>query len=76
MSTHTNDVCGYITPNYTTMIHVVGIYYGTIALSRGLTRITVNDSKIEGISPHDSRNNIRNNGTRLSGTTNCDAFHV
>ena len=41
MSTHTNDVCGYITPQYNTMIHVVGIYYGTIAISRGLTRITV-----------------------------------
>ena len=35
--THTTHVCDYITPNYTSMTHTVGIYNGTVSLYRDLT---------------------------------------
>ena len=47
--TQTNHVCDFITLNYTSMIHYVGIYQGTVAFYRDLTRITVSDIKSEWI---------------------------
>ena len=43
--TQTNHVCDFITLNYTSMTHCVGIYKGTVAFYRDLTRITVSDIK-------------------------------
>ena len=45
--TATNHVCDFITLNYTSMTHCVGIYQGTVAFYRDLTRITVSDIKSE-----------------------------
>ena len=56
------------------MSHRVGICWGTVAIYRDLTRITVSDSKTESISHHDFRNNIRNNYSRRTGTMNYDIF--
>ena len=47
--TQTNHVCDFITLIYTSMTHCVGIYYGTVAFYRDLTRITVSDIKSEWI---------------------------
>ena len=65
--TQTNHVCDFITLNYTTMSHCVGIYWGTVAFYRHLTRITVSDIKPEWIWHHSTRNNIRKNDTGLTG---------
>ena len=56
------------------MTHWVGIYYGTVALYRDLTRITVSDIKSEWIGLHSTRNNIRKNDTGLTGTIHYDIF--
>ena len=45
----TNHVCDFITVNYTSMTHCVGIYSGTVAFYRDLSRITVRDIKYEWI---------------------------
>ena len=45
----TNHVYDFITLNYTSMTHCVGIYQGTVAFYRDLTRITVSDIKSEWI---------------------------
>ena len=74
LSTDTKHVCGYITPNYNPMTHRVSIYQVTVAIYRNLTSITVTDIKSECISHHVSRNNIRNNETRLLGTMIYEAF--
>ena len=74
MFKHTNHVCDYITPNYTSMTHRIGIYKGTVALYPDQTRVSVSGSKTECSSLHDTRNNIRNNETRLSGAINYDTF--
>ena len=66
--TQTHNVCEFITLNYTSMIHCVGIYSGTVAFNRDLTRITVSDIKSEWIWHHSTRNNIRKNDTGLTGT--------
>ena len=47
--THSNHVGDYIALNYTSMTHCVGIYEGTVAFYRDLTRITVSDIKSEWI---------------------------
>ena len=47
--TQTNHVCDFITLNYNSMNYCVGIYYGTVAFYRDLTRITVSDIKSEWI---------------------------
>ena len=39
----------FITLNYTSITNCVGIYYGTVAVYRDLTRITVSDIKSEWI---------------------------
>ena len=70
--THTNHVCDYITTNYNSMTHRVGIYNGRVSLYRNLTRITVSDSKTGCISHHVPRNSINNSETRLPGTMNYD----
>ena len=43
------NVCDFISVNYTSMTHCVGIYQGTVAFYRDLTRITVSDKKSEWI---------------------------
>ena len=43
----TNHVCDFITLNNTSMTHCVGIYQGTVAFYRDLTRITVSDINSE-----------------------------
>ena len=68
MYTQTNQVCDFVTLNYTSMTHCVGIFLGTVAFYRDLTRITVSDIKSEWIRHHSTRNNIRKNHTRLTGT--------
>ena len=70
----TNHVCDYITLNYTSMTHCVGLYKGTISFYRDLTRITVSDIKSEWIWHHSTRNNIRKNDTGLTGTVHYDIF--
>ena len=50
------------------MSHCVGVYKGTVAIHRDLTRITVIDIKSEWMSHHSSRNNIRKIDTGLTGT--------
>ena len=47
--TQTNHVCYFITLNYTSMNHCVGIYQGTVAFYSDLTRITVSVIKSEWI---------------------------
>ena len=47
--TQSNHVCDFITLNYTSMAHCVGIYQGTDAFYRDLTRISVSDIKSEWI---------------------------
>ena len=47
--TQTNHVRDFITLNYTSMTHCVGISWGTVAFYRDLTRITVSDIKSEWI---------------------------
>ena len=87
--TQTNHVCDLITLNYTSVTLSVGIYQGTVAFYRDLTRITVRDIKSEWISHHYSGNNNRKNDTGLTGTmrtlryiskqytvTNCSAAFV
>ena len=74
LQTHTKHVCDYITPNYTSMTHRVGIYQRTDALYGDLTHITVSDVKSECISHNDSSNNNRKNDTGLSGTMKYDIF--
>ena len=64
MYTQTNHVCDYITLN--------GIYYGTVAFYRDLTRITVSDIKSEWIWHLSTRNNISKNDTGLTGTMHYD----
>ena len=56
------------------MTHCVGIYYGTVAFYRDLTRITVSDNKSEWIWHHSTRNNIRKNDPVLTGTMHYDIF--
>ena len=56
------------------MTHCVGIYYGTVAFYRDLTRITVSDIKSEWNLHHSTRNNIRKNDTGLTGTMRYDIF--
>ena len=70
--TQTNHVCYFLTLNYTSMTHCVGICYGTVAFCRDLTRITVCDIKSEWIWHHSSRNNIRKNYTGLTATMHYD----
>ena len=43
----TNNVCDFITLNYTSMTHCVGIYKGAVVFYRDLTRKTVGDIKSE-----------------------------
>ena len=70
----TNHVCDIITLIYTSMTHCVGIYNGTVAFYRDLTRITVSVIKSERIRHHSTRNNIRKNDTGLTGTMYYDIF--
>ena len=72
--TQTNHVCDIITHNSTSITHCVGIYQGTDASYRDLTRITVSDIKSEWIRNHSTRNNIRKNDTGLTGTRHYDVF--
>ena len=72
--TQTNQVCDFNTLNYTSMTHCVGIYNGTVAFYRDLTRITVSDIKSEWIWHHSTRSNIRKNDTGLTGTMHYDIF--
>ena len=72
--TQTNHVWEFITLNYTSMTHCDGIYKGTVAFYRDLTRIIDSDIKSEWIWHHSTRNNIRNNDTRLTGTLHYDIF--
>ena len=72
--TQTNHVCDFITLNYTSMTNCVGIYKGTVAFYRDLTRITVSDIKSEWIWHHTTRNNIRKNDTGLTGTLHYYIF--
>ena len=72
--TQTNHFCDFITLNYTSMTHCVGIYYGTVSFYRDLTRITVSDIKSEWIWHHSNRNNSRKNGTGLTITMHYDIF--
>ena len=72
--TKTNHVCDFITLNYSSMTHCVGIYQGTIAFYRDLIRITVSDIKSEWISHHSTSSNIRKNDTGLTGTMHYDIF--
>ena len=72
--TQTNHVCDFITLNYTSMTHCVGIYQGTVTFYRDLTRKTVSDIKFEWICYHSTRNNIRKNDTGLIGTMHYDIF--
>ena len=74
--TQTNHVCDFITLNYNSMTHCVGIYYWTVAFYRDLTRITVSDIKSEWILHNSSGNNIRRNDTGLTGTMHLIYFHV
>ena len=74
MQTHTNHVYDYITLNCTPKTHLVGIYLGTVAFYRDLTRITVSDIKYEWILHHASHNNIRKNDTGITGTMHYDIF--
>ena len=70
----TNHVCDFITLNYNSMTHCVGIYCVTVAFYRDLARITVSDIKSEWIWYHATRNNIRKNDTGLTGTMHYDIF--
>ena len=72
--TQTYHFCHFITLNYTSMTHCVGIYYGTVAFYRDLTRITVSDIKSDRIEHHSTRKNIRKNDTGLTGTMHYDIF--
>ena len=72
--TQTNQVCDIIKLNYTSMNHFVGIYYGTVAFYRDLTRITVCDIKSEWIWHHSTCNNIRKNDTGQTGMMHYDIF--
>ena len=72
--TQTNHVIDFITLNYTSMTHCRGIYKGTVAFHRDLTRITVSDIKSEWIWHHSTRNNIRKNDRGLTGTMHYDIF--
>ena len=74
MYPQTNHVCDFMTLNYTSMTHCVGIYQGTVAFYRDLTRKNVSDSKSEWICHHSTRNNIRKNDTGLTGTMHYDIF--
>ena len=72
--TQTIHVCDFITLNCTSMTHCVGIYYGTVAFYRDLTRITVSDINSKWIWHHPTRTNIRKNDTGLPGTIHYDLF--
>ena len=72
--TQTNHYCVFITLNYTSITHCVGIYYGTVAFYHDLTRITVSGVKSEWIWHLSTRNNIRKNDTGLTGTMHYDIF--
>ena len=72
--TQTNHDCDFITLNYNSMDHCVGIYKGTVAIYRDLTLITVSDIKPEWIWHHSTRNNIRKTDTGLTGTMHYDIF--
>ena len=72
--TQTNHDCDFITLNYTSMTHCVGIYQGTVAFYRDLTRKTVSEMKYEWNCHHSTRNNIRKNDTVLTGTMHYDIF--
>ena len=72
--TQTNHVCDFITLNYTSMTHCVGIQQGTVTFYRDLTRITVSDIKSDWICQHSTRNNIRKDDTGLTGTIHYDIF--
>ena len=74
MYTQTNHVCDFITLNYTSMTHCVGIYWGKVAFYRDLTRITDSDIKSVWIWHHSTRNNIRKNDTGLTCTMHYDIF--
>ena len=74
MYTQTNHVCDFITLNYTSMTHCVGIYEGTVAFYRDLTRITVSDINSEWFGLLSTRNNIRKHDTGLTGTMHYDIF--
>ena len=49
LDAQTNHVCDFITLNYNSMTHCGGIYKGTVAFYRDVTRITVSDIKSEWI---------------------------
>ena len=74
MYTQTTHVGDFITLNYTSITHCVGIYLGTVAFYRDLTRITISDIKSDWIWHHSTRNNIRKNDTGLTGTKHYDIF--
>ena len=46
MYKQTNHVCDFITLNYTSMTHCVGILWRTVAFYSDLTRITVSDTRL------------------------------
>ena len=72
--TQTYHVCDFITLNYASITHCVGIYEGTLAFYCDLTRITVSDIKSEWIWHQSTRNNFRKNDTWLTGTMHYDIF--
>ena len=52
----------------------MGIYWGTVAFYRDLTRMTVSDIKSEWILHDSSDNNTRKNDTGITGTMHYDIF--
>ena len=74
--TQANHVFDFITLNYTSVTHWVGIYQGTAAFYRDLTRIAVSDIKSKWTVHHSTRINIRKNGTGLTGTMYYDIFRT
>ena len=74
MWTHTNHVWDCITLNYTSMTNWVGIYSGTVAFYRDLTRMTVSDIKSEWIWHDSSDNNTKKNDTAQTATMHYGIF--
>ena len=74
LSAHTKHVCDHKKPNNNSKTHRVEIYWGTDALYRDLTRITVSDIKYACPTHCVFRNNIRKNETGLTGTMHFDLF--
>ena len=74
-----HNICRHILITFVTVLHLitamniwVGIYKGTVAFYRDLTRVTVSDIKSEWTWYHVSPNNIRKNVTGLAGTMHYD----